>query len=60
MNRAEIDKEVEEEFSKYMKDKKKNTKEKVEIDWYKILAIFIMALGILSTVYYLVKMITTK
>ena len=39
MNREEIDKEVEEEFAKYMKNKKKNVKEKAEIDWYKLLAI---------------------
>ena len=60
MNREEIDKEVEEEFAKYMKNKKKNVKEKAEIDWYKLLAIFVMAVGILSTVYFMVHMLTSK
>jgi len=60
MNREEIDKEVEEEFAKYMKNKKKNVKEKAEIDWYKLLAVFVMAVGILSTVYFMVRMLTAK
>ena len=60
MNREEIDKEVEEEFAKYMKNKKKNVKEKAEIDWYKLLAVFVMAVGILSTVYFMVHMLTSK
>ena len=60
MKREEIDKEVEEEFQKYLEKNKKNVKEKNQIDWYKFLAIFIMAIGILSTVYFLVSIILSK
>jgi hypothetical protein len=60
MNREEIDKEVEEEFAKYMKTKKKPVEKESRIDWYKFLSVFIMAIGILSTVYFLVRMLTTK
>ena len=60
MKREEIDKEVEEEFQKYLEKNKKNVKEKPQVDWYKFLAIFIMAIGILSTVYFLVSIILSK
>ncbi len=59
MNREEIDKEVEEEFKKYMKTKKNTTKKKFEIDWYKFLAIIVMAVGILSTIYFMISIFTS-
>ena len=61
MNREEIDKEVEEEFQKYLEKNRKNAPPpKKEIDWYKFYSILMMAIGILSTVYFLVRMITSK
>jgi len=60
MKREEIDKEVEEEFQKYLEKNKKNVKEKPQVYWYKFLAVFIMAIGILSTVYFLVSIILSK
>ena len=61
MNRQEIDKEVEEEFQKYLEENGKNKEEdKPRIDWYKFYSIFMMAIGILSTVYFLVRILTAK
>ena len=49
MNREEIDKEVEEEFQKYLEKNRKNAPPpKKEIDWYKFYSILMMAMKRLS------------
>jgi hypothetical protein len=59
MDRVEIDKEVEEEFQKYLKKKGKSEDKKFQVDWYKLLAILVMAIGILSTIYFMVGLFTS-
>ena len=50
--REEVNKEVDEEFEKYLKDKRANApKEKKQFDWYKALAIFIMLCSAISIVF---------
>jgi len=44
--RKEVDQEVDEKFNKYLEEHKKDKKGKM-INWYKILAIFIMASSLL-------------
>ncbi len=54
--KKEIQKEVDEEFEKYLKEEAKNKKKKFEIDWYKILAVLIMAVGLISTLCFLIPL----
>jgi len=57
ISREEIDKEVEEEYSKYLaeEEKKHPTKKKSKIDTYTILSIAIMAMGVISTIIVLIQ-----
>jgi hypothetical protein len=56
--REEVDKEVEEEFNKYLKDNaSKRPKEKKQMNWYAVLAISIMALSFLIFLLSIISMI---
>ena len=56
--KQEVQKEVDEEFDKYLKDHKKNRKDRY-INWYKVLAIFIMSTSILLTILCIYVVITS-
>ncbi len=56
--KEEVQKEVDEEFNKYLKEHKKDKKE-IFINWYKVLAIFIMVSSIILTILCIVVIVTS-
>jgi hypothetical protein len=60
IDRAEVDKEVEEEYRKFLKEYEKNSPpKKKSINWYAILSLLIMAIGISSTIITIIQIITS-
>lgn len=57
ISREEIDREVEEEYQKYLaeEEKKHPTKKKSKIDSYTVVSIAIMAMGVISTLIVLIQ-----
>ena len=60
--REEVDREIEEEFSKYLKEEraKHPLPKKKFFDWYKCLALFITGFSILAFVYSMVSLLSRK
>ena len=57
ISREEIDKEVEEEYQKYLaeEEKKHPTKKKPKVDTYTLVSIAIMSIGVITTIIMLVQ-----